>query len=1126
MGVSSRCANVSLQCLTVGAATIIAFSAIGCREAPSTPNGVITGLFEPLTNVSPGQVSGALSGGRMTSVVIDPANPLNVFASAQTGGIYASTDGGSTWASNFAAGGGMGPYGHGFEGTGVTNFIDLAISPDGATLLAMVNDDGRVDLNQSLGGIWQSTNGGVTFTHTGRTGARISGLTGAGGKVGKIVFAPTTPGLVYATMGWFLGVSMDSGADWKWSFPIPNDTHSELEGLDVNFFPAGVVDPLGRIVPAGGRNEVAFCYQSSSDPARTVLFLDPLDGTSFKTAPIPTDHSGDGCTVVFDPSNALRAFVGTGGNGSAQSGLSEIDNIFVPVFGGQLARLTTFTNLAPPPSNQPNGRATFVQVHSWGPGSGPRLYFHNTQQIVYEDCDQKNGCPPGPPNPPSCGNRKTTDPPTPWGCLTPLHTDATRLAFDPGRPESPCPMLLSDDGGIETSPNCGQTWSRAVTGIHAIEEWQASFAGQGATTTAVVALQDNSGYFSADQGQTWAATQSIGDGNMTDALRHDPTRFVVKGNAGLPIWAYQNVLPPSPSPQIAGFATGGQGPQLPVNMNPTIAVPGPISFAFGVYARFTSTGNVAIPTYDAGNHIQLFNYNLINNTLGATGLASPAITQTAPGITWGLGSRPNQVSVGGTEGTAGTRIYMVIPEQICFPAPVDGGIGVAQLCLNEFQLWTAPVSPAGAWQTAAGLVNPIAVWADPTNPSHAYALDYPIGHVTAMVTHDGVLFQPDPALTTLLTQGGTFGVGLFGNNEPSMTSVSFDPVRPRVAVGTKHNGILVTNNANDTNPAWSSVHTFPEPNAGITQVYFDDQAGPTDDAIVAGWGQGVWTTNLKVPTLKTTGGLGGGQVTATLQAPCFNPLCTFGEPVPGVQLNVVVIDRNILASLPPAGYPISPDGLDDPAGNSVAVSPDTPGTLSPAVFQPPPAPPNPVVMQFTTPNVTNSLGQITFALPMLPAGSYSVQLGSTDSSSTGGVATQVNYNCTGPECHLAASCAPTCPRHAACSANADCVSNNCGTDGFCDQPTCEPDCATGAACGENGDCQSNVCFGNVCQMPACAPNCPRHAACAENIDCLSRVCADDGHCHQPACEPTCATGAACGENGDCASQVCVNGTCQ
>ena len=179
--------------------------------AGGTPNDCGSGLFIEewfqggvYKSTDGGSTWVGLTGGYVTALAIDPQRPTTLYAGEYWGGVFKSTDGGGTWSPT-----GAGPF--------MVN--TLAIDPLSPNIIyaadAFVGDEGFT----WYGGVFKSTDGGATWT----------GL--ASGDFGGLAIDPQTPTTLYACGIWLIdwqtganGVfeSTDGGATWSTSASYPS----------------------------------------------------------------------------------------------------------------------------------------------------------------------------------------------------------------------------------------------------------------------------------------------------------------------------------------------------------------------------------------------------------------------------------------------------------------------------------------------------------------------------------------------------------------------------------------------------------------------------------------------------------------------------------------------------------------------------------------------------------------------------------------------------------------------------------------------------------------------------------------------------------------------------------------
>ena len=99
--------------------------------------------------------SGSLSGaGRLNRIVIHPTTPTTIYACAPAGGLWKSTNGGTSWTTNTD------------QLPSVIGCSDLAFDPTNANIMYLATGDGEASDNNSVG-LLKSIDGGTTWNPTG-----------------------------------------------------------------------------------------------------------------------------------------------------------------------------------------------------------------------------------------------------------------------------------------------------------------------------------------------------------------------------------------------------------------------------------------------------------------------------------------------------------------------------------------------------------------------------------------------------------------------------------------------------------------------------------------------------------------------------------------------------------------------------------------------------------------------------------------------------------------------------------------------------------------------------------------------------------------------------------------------
>ncbi len=395
-------------------------------------------------------------GGRTTGVSINPANASDVIAATESGGLFHTTNGGTTWTH--------------IDGVTPSKFADVRFSPNtSGVVIASAQGDTLV---QNHGGILRSTDGGVTWSKpstgdpTCETNPSAFGI--AYGSGDQDVFVGTSCGLA---------VSHDAGATWTHKNP----------GASVQAVVAhpGIIDvfsPDGNHRSTDGGN-------SWSAPPPTA----PIPALRHRFMPNVATHA-----LASSPSSSSVLFI-------------TIYDERGPKFGGKLYESddagATWTDINAP--NAANGRPTFVKTRPAldGDPSHYDLYYGDTVDTFRTTCVNQAGqqCTQ------SFNMFDTSARPIasgPWNGMEGPgsgHTDNMDLDFPSG---SNCPAYLAGDGGVLTPSGCGDSAHWAVTagwqnGYNALQVFKVTGQTLTANSDYYFGTQDNSLYASTDSGATF-----------------------------------------------------------------------------------------------------------------------------------------------------------------------------------------------------------------------------------------------------------------------------------------------------------------------------------------------------------------------------------------------------------------------------------------------------------------------------------------------------------------------------------------------------------------------------------------------------------------------------------------------
>ncbi|MGH9348944.1 MAG: WD40/YVTN/BNR-like repeat-containing protein [Vicinamibacterales bacterium] len=154
----------------------------------------------------------AVMGGRIDDVAVDERNPSVIYVGAASGGLWKSTNAGTTWVSLF-------------DGQRVSSIGDVALAPSNPEIVWVGTGEPNNRQSSSFGdGVYKSADGGHNWTHTGLRDTQ---------HIGRVIVDPSDPDIVYvAALGRLWGPhqergvfkTTDGGRTWTSSLFIDEDT--------------------------------------------------------------------------------------------------------------------------------------------------------------------------------------------------------------------------------------------------------------------------------------------------------------------------------------------------------------------------------------------------------------------------------------------------------------------------------------------------------------------------------------------------------------------------------------------------------------------------------------------------------------------------------------------------------------------------------------------------------------------------------------------------------------------------------------------------------------------------------------------------------------------------------------
>jgi len=673
------------------------------------------------------------------------------------------------------------------------------------------------------GGLWRSADGGNTWEKP-ATADPSPGVGSCPSLVNQwdLAFSPTTED-VYVATDCGLSISHDLGATWTHIAPDPSNP------------------PIYSVVAQQGASGLIV------DTCGADGHLRSTDGGTTWTSPssaLPACGPWDGHLIATSPleSNVLFAAIDTG----CGTSLYESDD------GG-----TSWTNLSVS-GGSCGGRGVYVATHLSSDGNPKHMdiYVGNHLNTVRQTCTNTGGP----------GNRCSTS----WSTVTVDHSDNAGLAFSTS---SNCAQYMVTDGGVESTSDCGNSWTitgNGAGGYHALQIYEMNGEVHPGSTDLYIGTQDNSLWASPDNGSTWenpVCCEGFYIQNLHDSPSDSGQTITFVACSGC-----------SNQESDADFVSAGGW------NNPPGGGGSPFIISQGVYAQWsnpakptnqlyitTNTGSSWSPVNGATTTLQLVDHPFV------TGPAvSPTIYQEV--------KRPS--------GNVGLIMITGVLSSLATVTEVDSGLG-----------------NIGYWSTGQGTFRYAQVFGvDPNNPNHLIAAD-DTANLMMVSTNGGTTWTPDMNLTNLVTDFGQFQFSQPSTSYPGITTeahtIAFDPANSNlILVGTEQAGIIVSSDGGNT---WNQIEGSSAIPA-ISSFFFDEVQ---NDVFASSYGRGLWKIDTSqivlLPTLSVPGSLSmnaclGTSATTTLNA------CNTGQG------NLIINDitsssSQISVSTPSSGYPltVSPD---------------------------------------------------------------------------------------------------------------------------------------------------------------------------------------------------------------------------
>jgi uncharacterized repeat protein (TIGR01451 family) len=603
------------------------------------------------------------------------------------------------------------------------------------------------------GGLWRSADGGTTWQKP-ATADPIPGVGSCPALVNQwgIAFSPTTDDVFVGT-DCGISISHDLGATW--THVVPDFFNPAVYSVAVQQGTAGsIVDTCG-----------------------------------------PDGHlrSSDGGTSWTPPSSALPSCPFTWVQTIAVSPL-EPNVLFAAINDSSVYESddagATWTNLKP---SAPSfvGRGTYVATHLSADGNPAHfdIYIGNSYGTFSQTCANKGGP----------GLRCSTS----WNAVTVDHSDNNGLAFSTS---SNCAQYMVTDGGVETTSDCGASWTvtgNGTGGYHALQVYEMNGEVHPSSTDLYFGTQDNDLWASANNGSTWPDDVQW-EGFFIQTLHDSPSdagqtiTFVAcsgcNNHGSAADFTSENAWNNPP---------GGGGNPFIVSQGVYLQWSAPSPPTNQLYLT-TNSGGTWTPVSGASTTLQLSDRIFVSGPPASSTIYQQVIRS---------GGNVGLIKITGVLSGAATITN------------ADTGLG-----------------SIGYWSMGQGTYRFARVFGvDPNNPNHMIAAD-DVANEMMVSTNGGASWSPDTNLTALVTGFGQFQFSQTSTSFPGITteahSIAFDPANGNnILVGTEQAGIMVSTNGGGSWGLIAGSTSIP----AVSSFFFDEVQ---KDVFASSYGRGLWKLNL------------------------------------------------------------------------------------------------------------------------------------------------------------------------------------------------------------------------------------------------------------------------------------------
>ncbi|RJP57420.1 MAG: T9SS C-terminal target domain-containing protein [Ignavibacteriales bacterium] len=445
----------------------------------------ITGTSDLWTNLGPTAVDMTAGGGfvghwgnvsgRVRGVAVHPTDPDIVYIGAAAGGIWKTTDGGTSWADVS-------------DDFTLLTFGAIAIDPNNPNTVYAGTGEARYFFNQQTyegDGLYKSTDGGANWTEISDPSWSIT-------QFSDIAVSPHNSNYVLVSMGsgnWNLGsyanegvwLSTDGGSSWA-------EVITAGEAFDVAFSPTSADSAYAVI---GGENSSSGFYISTNSgvsfPTQVTTFGSFDADTSMGRAQFVQSPSKSNIFYMliydshgqFPGSQSTAAFKSSDG-GATWSQISSGSNIAGSYTGASI-----------------DDQGSYDLCIAVNPTDEDIVYIGNVEISMTSDGSSFSFV------------RDATGPfsgTTAWD--SPMHVDYHKIVYAPSNSNY---IYVASDGGIHRTTNGGTSWTSLNNGVRTIQFYRVA---SHPTDASILfgGAQDNGNFSTTDKGATDWEFELTGDG--------------------------------------------------------------------------------------------------------------------------------------------------------------------------------------------------------------------------------------------------------------------------------------------------------------------------------------------------------------------------------------------------------------------------------------------------------------------------------------------------------------------------------------------------------------------------------------------------------------------------------------